>query len=102
MIYDSLKHAEIYQGVHPGVQRGLALLRDTDFSKMEDGRHEIDGDNLFILLQSYEKKQKNDILTSCSNFPAISSATFFTIRRAVSRTGPFIRCLSCKMVFKSS
>lgn len=60
MIYDSLKHAEIYQGIHPGVQRGLALLRDTDFSKMEDGRHEIDGDNLFILLQSYETKLKND------------------------------------------
>lgn len=60
MIYDSLKHLEAYRGVHPGVMRGLELLRDTDFSAMEDGRHEIDGDDLFILLQSYETKLEND------------------------------------------
>ena len=60
MIYDSLKHLEAYRGVHPGVMRGLELLRDTDFSAMEDGRHEIDGDDLFILLQSYETKTEND------------------------------------------
>lgn len=60
MIYDSLKHLETYRGVHPGVMRGLELLRDTDFSAMEDGRHEIDGDNLFILLQSYDSKLEND------------------------------------------
>lgn len=60
MIYDSLKHLEAYQGIHPGVLRGLELIRNTDFSGMEDGRHEIDKDNLFIMLQSYETKPKND------------------------------------------
>ena len=60
MIYDTLKHLEAYRGIHPGVMRGLELLRDTDFSKMEDGRYEIDGDNLFILLQRYETKLEND------------------------------------------
>ena len=38
MIYDSLKHMEAYQGVHPGIYKGLELLRDTDFSKLEDAR----------------------------------------------------------------
>ena len=60
MIYDTLKHLEAYTGIHPGVLRGLELLRDTDFSAMEDGRHEIDGDRLFILLQSYDTKPEND------------------------------------------
>lgn len=60
MIYDSLKHLEAYRGIHPGVMRGLELLRDTDFSTIEDGRYEIDGDDLFILLQSYETKLEND------------------------------------------
>ena len=32
MIYDSLKHLEAFKGSHPGVYRGLELLRDTDFS----------------------------------------------------------------------
>lgn len=60
MIYDTLAHLETYRGVHPGVTRGLELLRDTDFSKLEDGRHEVDGDNLFFLLQSYDSKPEND------------------------------------------
>lgn len=60
MIYDTLDHLEAYRGVHPGVMRGLELLRDTDFSQWEDGRHEIDGERLFILLQSYETKLQND------------------------------------------
>ncbi len=60
MIYDSLKHMEAYQGVHPGIYKGLELLRDTDFSKLEDARVEVDGEDLFYLLQSYESKPAND------------------------------------------
>ena len=60
MIYDTLEHLDAYRGVHPGVMRGLELLRDTDFSQWEDGRHEIDGERLFVLLQSYETKLEND------------------------------------------
>ena len=60
MIYDSSKHMEAYQGVHPGIYKGLELLRDTDFSKLEDARVEVDGEDLFYLLQSYESKPAND------------------------------------------
>lgn len=60
MIYDSIKHIDAYKGIHPGVYRALELLRDTDFTKLEDGRYEVDGDNLFFLLQSYETKPGND------------------------------------------
>ena len=28
MIYDSLKHLDAYKGIHPGVLRGLELLRE--------------------------------------------------------------------------
>ena len=47
MIYDTLEHIDAYRGVHPGVIRALELLRDTDFSQWEDGRHDIDGDIWF-------------------------------------------------------
>ena len=60
MIYDSLKHLEAYKGIHPGIYRGLELLRDTDFSQLDDGRHEVAGDDLFYLLQSYDSKPVND------------------------------------------
>lgn len=60
MIYDSLKHLEAYKGIHPGIYRGLELLRDTDFSTLQDERYEVDGDDLFFFIQSYESKPVND------------------------------------------
>lgn len=60
MIYDSLKHIEVYKGIHPGVYKGLELLRDTDFSQVEDGTYHVDGDDLFYFVQSYQTKPAND------------------------------------------
>ena len=60
MLYGTLKHLDSYRGIHPGIMRGLELLRDTDFSRLEDKRYEVDGDNLFFSLQSYESKPSND------------------------------------------
>nr|WP_326184682.1 YhcH/YjgK/YiaL family protein [uncultured Oscillibacter sp.] len=61
MLYGTLKHLDTYQGIHPGVMRGLELLRDTDFSKLADGRHDVDGDDLYFSLQSYETRPVNDM-----------------------------------------
>lgn len=60
MIYDSLDHIEVYRNTHPGVYQGLQILRDTDFSKLEDQRYEVDGDDLFFFLQTYDSKPAND------------------------------------------
>ena len=60
MIFDSLNHIEAYKGIHPGVYKGLQLLRDTDFSKLEDQRYEVDGEDLFFFVQSYETNPSND------------------------------------------
>lgn len=60
VLYGTLKHLGSYQGIHPGVMRGLELLRDTDFAKLEDGRYEVDGDDLFFFIQSYGSKPAND------------------------------------------
>ena len=59
MIYDSLAHIDVYQNAHPGVYKGLKLLAETDFSQLEDKRYEVDGDDLFFFLQSYETKSEN-------------------------------------------
>lgn len=61
MLYGTSKHLDTYQGIHPGVMRGLELLRDTDFSKLADGRHDVDGDDLYFSLQSYETRPVNDM-----------------------------------------
>ena len=60
MLYGTLKHLDSYRGIHPGIMRGLEILRDTDFSQLEDKRYDVDGDNLFFSLQSYESKPSNN------------------------------------------
>lgn len=60
MIYDSLAHIDQYKTTHPGLYKALTILRDTDFSKMEDGTVEVEGRDLFYFLQSYETKEDND------------------------------------------
>ena len=60
MIYDSLAHIDQYKTTHPGLYKALTILRDTDFSNMEDGTVEVEGRDLFYFLQSYETKEDND------------------------------------------
>ena len=60
MIFDSLNRIETYQGIHPGLYKGLELLRDTDFGAKADGTYQVDGNNLFYFLQSYETSPTNE------------------------------------------
>ncbi len=60
MIYDTTAHIGAYRGIHPGIMRGLELLRDADFSALPDGTYEIEGRNIFYFLQSYETRPVND------------------------------------------
>ena len=60
MIFDSISHIDAYKGIHPGVFKGLTILRDTDFSALEDTRYYVDGEDLFFFLTSYETQFVND------------------------------------------
>ncbi len=46
--------------VPPVVDRALSYLRKTDFSKMKDGRYEIDGDRMYATVQRYQTKPGKD------------------------------------------
>ena len=60
MIYDTLDHIHRYEGMHPGVLRGLRFLAQTDFSTLPDGRVEIDGENIFANVMTCVTKERND------------------------------------------
>jgi YhcH/YjgK/YiaL family protein len=53
MIYDTLNHWEQYQTVHPGLAKALEFLAGTDLAALPDGRHEIDGDNVYVNVMRY-------------------------------------------------
>lgn len=55
MILDHLDHAVLYRHLPPRFVRGLDWLRAFD-PRTPVGRHEIDGDNLYAMVQAYDTK----------------------------------------------
>lgn len=61
MIFGSIDNLETDRRVLPAaLVRGLDYLRDTDFSKLEPGKYEIDGTAIFALVQEYEPAPKEE------------------------------------------
>ncbi len=50
MILDDLKHAARYDSLHSGFAAGFEFLLRDDLGQLESGRHELDGDRLFALV----------------------------------------------------
>jgi len=50
MILDRLENAERYFPLHAGFARACDYLRRTDFTKMTPGKHEVDGERLYAML----------------------------------------------------
>ena len=48
MILDTLPNAARYARMHPGFARAFEFLSTTDLAVLAPGRHEIDGDRLYV------------------------------------------------------
>ena len=60
MIVDSLENAVQYYSLGPRIEAALRYLQQTDFSQVEVGRYEIEGDAVFALVQEYQTKPKSE------------------------------------------
>ncbi len=60
MIVDELKNAKQYYGLGAGIEAALRYLAQTDFSKVAPDRYDIDGDNVYALVQEYDSKPKSE------------------------------------------
>lgn len=56
MIKDRLEHASSYYGISDVLQKGFEWLKNNDMINMPDGKHLIDGENIFANVQSYDTK----------------------------------------------
>ncbi len=56
MVFDSIKNVENYSNLNERIKKALKYITENDFTKMENGRVDIDGDNVFAVIQSYETK----------------------------------------------
>jgi YhcH/YjgK/YiaL family protein len=56
MIFDRLKNAEQYFPLGEKIEKALHYLSNTDFTNVEPGTYEIDGENIFAIVQLYNTK----------------------------------------------
>ncbi len=56
MIFDQIKNASCYKGILPAVTTALEKMTAYTPDNYPGGRVEIDGDNLFLLLNTYETR----------------------------------------------
>lgn len=54
MILDYLDRAARYNGLDAPFQKAFAWLRETDLAPLTTGRHEIDGDRIFAMVNAYD------------------------------------------------
>ena len=56
MIIDKLKNAPLYYGISEKIATALKYLENTDLAGFQNGKYEIEGDDIFVLIQDYHTK----------------------------------------------
>ena len=62
MIIDKIENLRLYEKLSPLFTKAFNYLEETDFSQLISGKYEIDGDNVFALLQEYETRNDFDCM----------------------------------------
>jgi YhcH/YjgK/YiaL family protein len=65
MISDTIKNKSLYGGISSRIKTALEYLATTDFTNIEAGRYELDGTNLFVLVQKYDTLPKDQGKWEC-------------------------------------
>ena len=61
MIIDKLQNTSLYTSINPRITQAFEYLKSTNLEKVALGKHSIDGDNVFALVQEYETKSEEDL-----------------------------------------
>ncbi len=60
MIFDKLEKSHFYYGLSERIKTAFKYLAATDLLNLENGSYEIDGDNVFVIVQDYRTKPENE------------------------------------------
>lgn len=58
MIFDNINNSKQYENLNPNFKKAFDFLKNNDLSTFENGKVEIEGDNIFVNIQSLKTKQK--------------------------------------------
>lgn len=57
MIYDKLSNSDLLiDNLSIRLQKAMAVLQSTNFSELENGKYDVDGENIFYMVQRYTAK----------------------------------------------
>ncbi len=56
MIFDNIENFDCYENLGEKFLKGFAFLKNTDLKNLENGKYEIDGDEIFVSVQDYTSK----------------------------------------------
>jgi len=62
MILDYLYNIKSYEKLHPEFERVFNFLQNNDLLNMPVGKHEINGDNLFVILDKSHGRKKEEAM----------------------------------------
>ena len=65
MIADIIKNRNLYAAISPRIKTALEYIAKTDFSQIEPGRIDLDGSNLYVLVQAYDSLPKDQGKWEC-------------------------------------
>jgi YhcH/YjgK/YiaL family protein len=56
MILDTIENYQLYNAINDRIAKGFDFLRTTDLDSLPSGKHDIEGDTIFALVQEYQTK----------------------------------------------
>lgn len=56
MVFDSIENAHLYYGLGERIEKALKFLEEMDFTEALPSRVDINGDNVYALIQDYNTK----------------------------------------------
>ena len=56
MILDTVENYQLYNSINERIAKGFDFLRTTDLDSLPSGKHDIEGDTIFALVQEYQTK----------------------------------------------
>lgn len=56
----NIKNAHLYYGINKRIKVALNYIENTDLVNLENGKYEIDGKNVFAIVQDYQTKFASD------------------------------------------
>ena len=65
MILDTLTNANRYNDLHPLFPRAFEFLRSTDLTKLVPGRHSIEGEHLFAIVEAVPGRSREEAKLEC-------------------------------------